>query len=294
VKRSDKPEDKATRPETPQPAWLVVSFVDRNWLWSRFGLALSLVLAIGIAWAMLTPFPPGPRLNAGVDKIYHFLAFMALVFPVIVTDTDRWTWVVPAAIGFGGLAEAIQPMVGRNGEWLDLGASVSGVLAGAALAEMLHNRIRRSVIGAETQPRTDLPILSEQERMDAMRAELMAELRAVLREELAAASRRSPSGDTEGGDAMAQPASTRLPRLSQTPTGADDPAEAGGRSTPAPVSPSYIKSVARKRGTRFILDKDDYDYDAGEDGPIEDAARRRAPTPPPERPSNPGDTPLRH
>lgn len=194
MERSIKPKEGAARRDAPRPPRLVVSFVDRNWLWSRAGLALSLILAVVIAVVTLTPLPPGPVMPAGIDKIYHFAAYFALVFPVIVTDTNRWSWAVPAAIAFGGTIELIQPFVGRNADWLDFGASVSGVLAGAALAEILHNRIRRSVLGPEPDLRTMVPLESEQDRLEVMRAELMAELRAVLREELeAAALRGSPS-----------------------------------------------------------------------------------------------------
>lgn len=195
------PGERSARSDAPRPPRLVVSFVDRNWLWSRAGLALSLFLAVVIAGFTLTPLPPGPRTPVGLDKVYYFLAFAVLVFPVVVTDTRRWAWVVPVAIVYGGLTELLQPYVGRNAEWLDFGAMVSGVLAGAALAEILHNRLRRSVLGPEPDLRTNRPLLSEEERMEIMRAELMDELRAVLREELNAAQHGLPGAGRNGEEA---------------------------------------------------------------------------------------------
>lgn len=200
-----------TRPARGAPhARLVVSFVDRNWLWSRFGLGLSLVLAALIAALAVMPLPGGMPERAGLDKIYYFGAFLVLVFPVIVTDTSRWTWVVPAAIIFGGAIEVTQPLTGRNADWLDFAAGIAGVLAGAALAEMLHNRIRRSVLGDEPDLRTDLALTSDDERLDAMRADLMAELRVVLREELEAVTRRE-GGVQPDAAAAARPVATAAP-----------------------------------------------------------------------------------
>ncbi|MFN3954879.1 MAG: VanZ family protein [Pararhodobacter sp.] len=249
--------DRAARGDAPRPPRLVVSFVDRNWLWSRAGLALSLFLAVVIAGFTLTPLPPGPAMPAGMDKIYHFLAFAVLVFPVIVTDTGRWTWVVPVAIAYGGAIELLQPFVGRNAEWLDFGANVSGVLAGAALSEILHNRIRRSVLGPEPDLRTDLPRLSEAERMEIMRAELMDELRAVLREELSAASlkddhaARHASGGASHGASDTPPSDTGpdAERSAHAPDGAA-PLPASGAAEPADPSPPAPRSGLEHRANR--------------------------------------------
>lgn len=217
--RLDGPESETRLARGAPHGRLVVSFVDRNWLWSRFGLGLSLVLAALVAALALMPLPGGMPARAGLDKIYYFGAFLVLVFPVIVTDTSRWTWVVPAAIVFGGAIEITQPLMGRNADWLDFAAAIAGVLAGAALAEMLHNRIRRSVLGDEPDLRTDLMLTSDDERLDAMRADLMAELRVVLREELEAATRREGAARpgaarpvaTAGPQDGAAPLHTRLP-----------------------------------------------------------------------------------
>lgn len=153
----------------------------RDARWRRGGLAAGAAAALLIAWATLTPVTMPSLHSAGWDKVAHFLGFAVMVFPVILTDPRRWFWAVPLAIAYGGLIELVQPSVGRSGEWLDWGADVSGVLAGAALAELLHDRLHARMIGSvETPADDDAPA-----RTEAERAALIEDLRKVLREELA-------------------------------------------------------------------------------------------------------------
>ncbi|PWE28644.1 hypothetical protein C4N9_11720 [Pararhodobacter marinus] len=156
------------------------------WVWRVSGLVVSVFAALLIAALTLTPIPTQTTLANGLDKIYHFIAFVGLIFPLILTDSRRWPWAVPLCIAYGGLIELIQPTVGRSAEWLDFGADVTGVLAGAALAEILHDRIRDRFFSVDGL--VDDEDLSDEEaeaaRVEAMRSDLMDELRVVLREEL--------------------------------------------------------------------------------------------------------------
>lgn len=68
----------------------------------------------------------------GSDKVHHALAFAALTFPLSIRSPRLAAWMVLIAIGYGGMIEAIQPYVGRDGESLDLLADTCGALAGAA------------------------------------------------------------------------------------------------------------------------------------------------------------------
>ena len=289
MKRPDTSDGSTARGDTPRHGRLVVSFVDRNWLWSRFGLGLSLILAVVIAALALMPLPDQASQVAGLDKIYHFVAFTVLVFPVIVTDTNRWSWVVPVTIAFGGVIELTQPLMGRSADWLDFGASVSGVLAGAALAEILHNRIRQSVLGAEPDLRTDLPLASEHDRLEAMRGELMSELRAVLREELEAAAQRDAAAQTlkeQNTKALTRNAPEREPS-------APVAKPAAGPVAPARVSPARLKENAELRRAKIALRARDHAVD-----PLTDAlgeVRPKRPLPPPPHSTPPGGgTPARH
>lgn len=285
MKRSDRSDGKAGHGAPARHGRLVVSFVDRNWLWSRFGLGLSLLLAVVIAALGLMPLPAPMPVPAGVVKIYHFLAFMALVFPVIVTDTNRWTWAVPAAIVFGGMIEMFQPMMGRSADWLDFGASIAGVLAGAALAEILHNRIRRSVLGAEPDLSTNLPLVSEHDRLEAVRDELMAELRAVLREELEAAAQRGAAAQTPNSQ-------TSAPLSRRDTDRAQEPAQPASKAEPDPVAPTRVTPVrlqesAALRRARIALRAKDETFDPRTDAQGE-VFPKHPPPPPPSKPTGDG------
>lgn len=168
--------------------------------WRALGLALGGVLAAILAFAMLLPVPPRAPQAPGLDKLVNFLAFAALIFPVILTDSRRWYWAVPLAIAYGGAIELIQPSVGRGAEWLDWGADITGVLAGAALAELLHDRMMRRVLGDLDAEVARHEAAEEAMRIEALRAEMMADLRIVLREELAAIARPEALPTTEAAD----------------------------------------------------------------------------------------------
>lgn len=184
--KTTRPEDRlhAIRGTPPRSArGAQAPAIGQAWLWRWSGLALGFLAALVIAAVTLTPIPPG-AITDGFDKVYHFLAFAVLIFPLILTDSRRWIWAVPLSIAYGGVIELIQPSVGRSAEWLDFGADVTGVLAGAALAEILHDRIRDRFFAAP--PAADPVAVAEAEAQKAeeMRAELVDEMRVVLREEL--------------------------------------------------------------------------------------------------------------
>ena len=90
------------------------------------------VLAVTIA--VLTLSAPNPALGGSEwDKLYHFTAFAALVFPCALLYARALVWILPAALLFGGVIELIQPYVGRAGERADFLADILGVGFGAAL-----------------------------------------------------------------------------------------------------------------------------------------------------------------
>ncbi len=107
----------------------------------RLAYAASLATALAIAVLTLMPAPSLPNAPGG-DKLHHFLAFAALVFPVVAVRPRAGLWMVPGAILFGGAIELIQPHVGRHGEWADVLANATGALIGAALAWAVHGAWR--------------------------------------------------------------------------------------------------------------------------------------------------------
>jgi VanZ family protein len=105
------------------------------------------ILAAVIAYLTLTP----RNLDLGLssDKLYHFIAFAALVFPCALLFAKKLIWVLPAAMLFGGAIELIQPFVGRAGELADFVADVVGVLIGVAFGLILRSILtRRATISA--------------------------------------------------------------------------------------------------------------------------------------------------
>jgi hypothetical protein len=107
-------------------------------------LLLSLGLAATIATLTLIPqssIPVGPQ---GVDKLYHMVAFAALIFP---TALLRPKWCLRfgcLAILYGGIIEAIQPIFGRSADMSDFWADGLGVATGIFLglaARRIFSRI---------------------------------------------------------------------------------------------------------------------------------------------------------
>lgn len=109
------------------PAALSYRWIAAVW----FVLSLGLAAVIGVLTLMPVAFvPEGPD---GVDKIYHALAFAALVFPT-ASLRPRLLWAVaPLALLYGAAIEIIQPHVGRSGEVADLIADGLGVVFGIGL-----------------------------------------------------------------------------------------------------------------------------------------------------------------
>ena len=108
----------------------------------RLGVSLSALVAVAIAVLTLMPAQSLPS-APGSDKLHHFLAFAALVLPAVTVRPRNALWMVPLAIGYGGMIELIQPHVGRHGEWGDVLANALGACIGAGLGWAFHGLGRR-------------------------------------------------------------------------------------------------------------------------------------------------------
>ena len=64
----------------------------------------------------------------GSDKSLHFVAFAALVSPLIFYNLKNSYWIVPLALALGALIEVFQPIFGRHREVSDFYADALGVL----------------------------------------------------------------------------------------------------------------------------------------------------------------------
>jgi len=90
--------------------------------WIATALMLALILVGTLA--------PQSRIEGPItssDKLLHFVAFAALVFPLIFYDLKNSYWIVPLALGLGALIEVFQPIFGRQRDVSDFYADTLGV-----------------------------------------------------------------------------------------------------------------------------------------------------------------------
>jgi VanZ family protein len=105
-------------------------------------LAPSFALAVVIGALTLMPQPVAPMGPQWIDKLYHLLAFAALVFPTGFLRPKRLVAAGVLALFYGAAIELIQPAVGRSGELGDLLADGIGILVGIALGLAVRRRLR--------------------------------------------------------------------------------------------------------------------------------------------------------
>ncbi|MEB8387250.1 VanZ family protein [Rhodobacteraceae bacterium KMM 6894] len=96
--------------------------------WGATALMCVVIVVLTLMPSSQADGPPSP------DKLYHFIAFAALVVPLSVVCPRHVWWIVAGATAFGGLIEVIQPTFGRGAEWLDLLADFLGAVVGALCA----------------------------------------------------------------------------------------------------------------------------------------------------------------
>lgn len=103
----------------------------------RHGIALSVAAMMAITIASLMP-RGGVGDPGEADKIAHVLAYWAATLPAAVGRTAPAIWVAAAVIGWSGLIELVQPLIGRSGSLSDLVANAGGVAIGLVLAYFLR------------------------------------------------------------------------------------------------------------------------------------------------------------
>lgn len=111
----------------------------------RLALLATFLLTITIAWLSLTPAPPIPNLDSPLsNKLYHVIAYAALVFPTALLCARSLLWVLPLALLFGGAIEFAQRYTGREAEMADVLANAAGLGTGSAMGLVLRAWLRRS------------------------------------------------------------------------------------------------------------------------------------------------------
>ena len=111
-----------------------------------FLIALVLTLFLGGLVAALTLAPVSAASVPGSDKLHHVLGFAALSFPLPFARPKLALPIVLGVAAYGGLIELIQPYVGRQAEWGDFLADVSGAIMGASLGALCSRWLGRKMV----------------------------------------------------------------------------------------------------------------------------------------------------
>ena len=111
------------------------SFVRLYWM------TITLIILAAITGLSLWPLDQLPTVP-GSDKTHHFIAYAALIIPVVLRKPKYWPLICSSFVFWGGAIELLQPFVNRYGEWLDIIANTFG-LAFGLMAAMLINRFER-------------------------------------------------------------------------------------------------------------------------------------------------------
>jgi hypothetical protein len=117
---------------------------------ARFGnilyLSRTATALITLTILALTLLPsitmPEPNWLAQVDKLYHMMAFAALVIPAALFDRGAVRWMVIGGLFLGAAIEVIQPNVGRNADLMDFLADATGLLLGLGLGWLIQRAFR--------------------------------------------------------------------------------------------------------------------------------------------------------
>ena len=99
--------------------------------WIMTALMLVLILV-----GTLSPQNSIELARTGYDKSLHFVAFAALVSPLIFYNLKNSYWIVPLALVLGALIEVFQPIFGRHRDISDFYADALGILCSLIFISM--------------------------------------------------------------------------------------------------------------------------------------------------------------
>ena len=104
-------------------------------------IPLTVVVTTVLTAAMLCPLEAARPTPEGSDKLVHFIAFVALAFPLARTGRLGLLPVFLGASAFGAIIELIQPTFNRSADLNDWVADTLGVLIGISLG-LAYRRLR--------------------------------------------------------------------------------------------------------------------------------------------------------
>jgi hypothetical protein len=85
---------------------------------------------------------PEPNWLTQVDKLYHMMAFAALVIPAALFDRGAVRWMVIGGLILGAAIEIVQPSIGRDADMMDFLADATGLVLGLGLGWFLRRTFR--------------------------------------------------------------------------------------------------------------------------------------------------------
>jgi VanZ family protein len=105
-----------------------VAAIERHWI------ILTLTVLLIITVLSLLPLAELPPNVPGSDKLHHFIAYAALMFPITLGKPKHLWFIALLLVGYSGGIELLQPYVNRYGEWFDLAANSGGLFMGWVMA----------------------------------------------------------------------------------------------------------------------------------------------------------------
>tara|TARA_S200000501_G_scaffold367275_1_gene403358 strand:+ start:529 stop:792 length:264 start_codon:yes stop_codon:yes gene_type:complete len=85
-------------------------------------------------------------MGGGVDKVYHFTAYLFLVLPISYAQPKYTRLYLFTMILISGIIEVIQPYFNRYGEWLDFLVNIIGIFIGFFLGKIIAKFIKNKIM----------------------------------------------------------------------------------------------------------------------------------------------------
>ena len=109
----------------------LLTFIRTNWI------SFTLCTFTAITILSLRPLEELPSVP-GSDKVHHFIAYAAMMFPTALRKPHYWKLIGLSFIAFSGAIELLQPYVNRYGEWTDFAANTIGLICGLLVGELIN------------------------------------------------------------------------------------------------------------------------------------------------------------
>mgnify|MGYP001576833601 CR=1 FL=1 len=102
------------------------------------GSTVTIILFMIITLLSLAPIQLSGSFDPiSVDKAYHIVAYVCLVFPLPLSRPSLTIWVALGVMVYSGLIELVQYLFGREPSWGDFIANGIGVIVGVAIARQM-------------------------------------------------------------------------------------------------------------------------------------------------------------